>query len=88
MVYYIRIKIRTRIRDNKYINRRGEKMLFKNAEQVTPCGMFSLGHLILFTITMISVVIALKKTKAAQFHLTACCQTEFAQQFPQFYHVL
>ena len=63
MVYYIRIKIRTRIRDNKYINRRGEKMLFKNAEQVTPCGMFSLGHLILFTITMISVAIALKKTK-------------------------
>ena len=63
MIYYIRIKRRTRIRDNKYINRRGEKMLFKNADQVTPCGMFSLGHLILFTITMISVVIALKKTR-------------------------
>ena len=34
MVYYIRIKIRTRIRDNKYINIRGEKILFKNAEKV------------------------------------------------------
>ena len=38
-------------------------MLFKNANQVTPCGLFSIGHLLLFTITMISIVIALKLTK-------------------------
>lgn len=38
-------------------------MLFKNANQVTPCGLFSIGHLLLFTITMISIVIALELTK-------------------------
>lgn len=38
-------------------------MLFKNANQVTPCGLFSIGHLILFTITIISVLIVLKRTK-------------------------
>lgn len=38
-------------------------MLFKNANQVVPCGMFSIGHLILFSITIISIAIALKYTK-------------------------
>ena len=38
-------------------------MLFKSANQVVPCGMFSIGHLILFTITMTIVVVTLKYTK-------------------------
>lgn len=38
-------------------------MLFKSANQVVPCGMFSIGHIILFSITIISIVIALKYTK-------------------------
>lgn len=38
-------------------------MLFKSANQVVPCGMFSIGHLILFSITIISIAIALKYTK-------------------------
>lgn len=38
-------------------------MLFKSANQVVPCGMFSIGHIILFSITMISIVVVLKYTK-------------------------
>ena len=38
-------------------------MLFKSAEEVTPCGMFSVQHFILLAITMICVSIALKYTK-------------------------
>lgn len=38
-------------------------MLFKSANQVVSCGMFSIGHIILFSITMISLVVALKYTK-------------------------
>lgn len=38
-------------------------MLFKSASEVVPCGMFSIGHLLLFTITIISAAIALKCTK-------------------------
>lgn len=38
-------------------------MLFKSANQVVPCGMFSIEHIILFSITMISIVVALKYTK-------------------------
>lgn len=38
-------------------------MLFKSANQVVPCGMFSIGHIILFSITIISIVVALKYTK-------------------------
>ena len=37
-------------------------MLFKNANEVTPCGMFSIQHFILLTITVTCIVIALKKT--------------------------
>ena len=63
MIYYKRIKKKNKNYTKKYTNKRGEKMLFKNANQVTPCGLFSIGHLLLFTITMISIVIALKLTK-------------------------
>lgn len=63
MIYYKRIKEKNKNYTKKYTNKRGEKMLFKNANQVTPCGLFSIGHLLLFTITMISIVIALKLTK-------------------------
>lgn len=38
-------------------------MLFKNAHEVTPCGMFSMQHFILLTITTFCIVIALKYTK-------------------------
>lgn len=38
-------------------------MLFKNADEVVPCGMFSIQHFILFGITMICIAIALKHTK-------------------------
>lgn len=38
-------------------------MLFKSASEVVPCGMFSIGHLLLFTITIISIAIALICTK-------------------------
>lgn len=38
-------------------------MLFKSANEVTPCGMFSLEHFILLAITIICIVIALKYTK-------------------------
>ena len=38
-------------------------MLFKNANEVKPCGMFSTEHFILLAITTICVVIALKFTK-------------------------
>lgn len=38
-------------------------MLFKNANKVIPCGMFSIEHFILLAITTICVVIALKFTK-------------------------
>lgn len=63
MIYYKRIKEKNKNYTKKYTNKRGEKMLFKNANQVTPCGLFSIGHLLLFTITMISIVIALELTK-------------------------
>ena len=38
-------------------------MLFKSANKVTPCGMFSIEHFILLTIALICVVIALEYTK-------------------------
>lgn len=38
-------------------------MLFKSANEVTPCGMFSIEHFILLAITTICIVIALKHTK-------------------------
>ena len=38
-------------------------MLFKSANEVKPCGMFSIEHFILLTITLICVAIALKYTK-------------------------
>lgn len=38
-------------------------MLFKSANEVIPCGMFSIEHFILLAITTISVAIALKFTK-------------------------
>ena len=38
-------------------------MLFKSAYEVTPCGMFSAKHFILFIITIICIIIALKYTK-------------------------
>lgn len=38
-------------------------MLFKNAHEVTPCGMFSIEHLVLLTITTFCIIIALKTTK-------------------------
>lgn len=38
-------------------------MLFKSADEVTPCGMFSVQHFILLAITIICVSIALKYTK-------------------------
>ncbi len=38
-------------------------MLFKSANEVTPCGMFSIEHFILLAITTICVAIALKFTK-------------------------
>ena len=38
-------------------------MLFKSANEVIPCGMFSIEHFILLAITTICVVIALKFTK-------------------------
>ena len=45
MIYYKRIKEKNKNYTKKYTNKRGEKMLFKNANQVTPCGLFSIGHL-------------------------------------------
>ncbi len=41
-------------------------MFFESANKVIPCGMFSVGHLILFVITMLGVEIALRCTKNAQ----------------------
>ena len=38
-------------------------MLFKNANEVKPCGMFSIEHFILLAITLICVAIVLKYTK-------------------------
>ena len=38
-------------------------MFFKSADEVTPCGMFSVEHFILLAITLVCVVIALKHTK-------------------------
>ena len=38
-------------------------MLFKSANEVTPCGMFSIEHFILLAITLVCVAIALKHTK-------------------------
>ena len=38
-------------------------MLFKSANEVIPCGMFSVEHFILLTITLICVAIAIKHTK-------------------------
>lgn len=38
-------------------------MLFKNASEVTPCGMFSKEHFVLLAITTFCIVIALKYTK-------------------------
>lgn len=38
-------------------------MLFKNAHEVTPCGMFSIEHFVLLAITTFCIVIALKYTK-------------------------
>ena len=38
-------------------------MLFRSANEVTPCGMFSTEHFILLAITLICVIIALKHTK-------------------------
>lgn len=38
-------------------------MLFKSANKVTPCGMFSPEHFILLAITLICVAIAIKHTK-------------------------
>ena len=41
-------------------------MFFESANKVILCGMFSVGHLILFVITMLGVEIALRCTKNAQ----------------------
>lgn len=38
-------------------------MLFKNAEELTPCGMFSIEHFIMLAITTFCITIALKYTK-------------------------
>ena len=38
-------------------------MFFKNANEVTACGMFSIEHFILLTITLVCVSIALKYTR-------------------------
>ena len=38
-------------------------MLFKSAEEVTPCGMFSIEHFIMLAITAFCIAIALKYTK-------------------------
>jgi len=38
-------------------------MFFKNANEVTPCGMFSIEHFILLAITLACVAIAVKHTK-------------------------
>ena len=38
-------------------------MLFKSANEVNPCGMFSIEHFILLAITLTCVAIALKYTK-------------------------
>jgi len=38
-------------------------MFFKNANEVTPCGMFSIEHFILLAITLACVAITLKHTK-------------------------
>lgn len=38
-------------------------MLFRSANEVIPCGMFSIEHFILLTITLICVIIALKHTR-------------------------
>lgn len=38
-------------------------MLFKNANEVTPCGMFSIEHFALLAITIFCIVIAIKHTK-------------------------
>ena len=38
-------------------------MFFKSANEVTPCGMFSIEHFVLLTITLACVAITLKHTK-------------------------
>ncbi len=38
-------------------------MLFRSAEEVTPCGMFSIEHFIMLAITAFCIAIALKYTK-------------------------
>ncbi len=38
-------------------------MLFKSAEEVTPCGMLSIEHFVLLAITTICIIVALKHTK-------------------------
>lgn len=38
-------------------------MLFKNANEVIPCGMLSFQHFILLSITIICIIIALKRTE-------------------------
>lgn len=38
-------------------------MFFKSANEVTPCGMFSIEHFILLAITLVCVSVALKYTK-------------------------
>lgn len=43
-------------------------MLFQSPEKLKPCGLFSIGHLILLTITLILIVIALKCTKKKSEH--------------------
>ncbi len=37
-------------------------MLFRNSNEVVPCGIFSIGHFILLAITVICIAIALKNT--------------------------
>lgn len=38
-------------------------MFFKSAEEVIPCGIFSIEHFILLAITIVCIIIALKRTK-------------------------
>lgn len=38
-------------------------MLFKSASEVTPCGMFSIEHFILLTVTLLCIGVSLKHTK-------------------------
>ena len=38
-------------------------MLFKNANEVIPCGLFSKEHFIMLAITVFCIIIALKYTK-------------------------